>query len=212
VISSTRDSKCREPFFKNPFGKTSASSVSKTMPKYSKKRRRKDETEPSLANLTVPSSRHVWEDSIDSVLAEMTGPSVVVAAHPSQQFSGDSVAVSKETVEEELPSLKNDILYDPTLPTPSISSALRERIVVWNRSLKAWQKSPTSCNTGLVLPCMDVEVARHFKVQSLSSFLLEACKELKMPAFERWCVVFEKFRKSKNLLPRTILIPVVSSG
>lgn len=166
------------------------------MPKYSKKRRRKDESEPTLANVTVPSRLPVWEDSIDSVLAEMEGPSVAsggvdpVVNHPVngpvKLFSKENSGSSKETVYEGMDSLKNDVLYDPDLPTRSMSSALRERISVWNRSLNAWQKSPSSCNTGLILPSIDVEVARHFKVQALSSFLLEACKELKMPAFERW--------------------------
>jgi hypothetical protein len=182
------------------------------MPKYMKKRRRRDDTEPSLANVTVPSRRPAWEDSIDSVLAEMAGPSEIVAATacPSQRASMDSV--SGETVEEEQLSLNKDMLYDPLLPTRSISTALRERIALWNRSLHAWQKSPSSCNTGLVLPSMDVEVSRHFKVQALSSYLLEACKDLKMPAFERWLVLPKQLVLSRKFLLMTISSSSCLSG
>jgi len=53
--------------------------------------------------------------------------------------------------------------------------------------MRLWQK--TGKYTAGLLPSFDVEVTRHFKVQALSSFLLDSCdQKLKMPAFERWLI------------------------
>jgi hypothetical protein len=60
------------------------------------------------------------------------------------------------------------------------------RVESWNRSFLSWIRgSPYS--PGL-LPNIDEEISRNFKVQELSSFLLKSCNDLRMPAFERWLV------------------------
>jgi Phosphorylated CTD interacting factor 1 WW domain len=95
------------------------------------------------------------------------------------------------------------------------SSAIREKVEIWNQTFQAWQVSSSSKGStskkkpqrhqqhqqqpppAQLLPNFDVELARHFKLQELSTFLLEAslvtdgpgrppAAGLKMPAFERW--------------------------
>jgi phosphorylated CTD-interacting factor 1 len=96
------------------------------------------------------------------------------------------------------------------------AAMIRDKVEIWNETFRAWQKAASSFQkqhnkgppippAGLV-PNFDVEMTRHFKVQELSTFLLEASmvvvvssdnaaaksggtestKGLKMPAFERW--------------------------
>ena len=66
------------------------------------------------------------------------------------------------------------------------SEELRNRIASWNASFQTWIHQGVY-STGL-LPSFDVELARHFQVKDLSSFLLESCSNLKMPSFERWLI------------------------
>jgi hypothetical protein len=149
-----------------------------------KKRRRQDISDPVIAaSLTTTA-----DDSIESCLAEMAGSAIaaslaVPAATTTAQISRSTASVSADAVQH-LESIK-DLLFDPRLMTTTVRSREQsEQIATWNRAMHLWQTSNTY--TPGLLPSFDVEVTRHFKVQSLSSYLLEACQELKMPAFERW--------------------------
>jgi phosphorylated CTD-interacting factor 1 len=60
-----------------------------------------------------------------------------------------------------------------------------DRIESWNRSFLAWVNGGTYA-PGL-LPNMDQELARHFQVQELSTFLLkQGGTDIRMPVWERW--------------------------
>lgn len=130
-------------------------------------------------------------DSIENCLAEMasaTTNSNSVDAILSNNISlvEESGVVVQPISHKEQPKSHKE-LFDPTLvPTSTDASSRhrRELVVTWDRAMRLWQSAGTY--TAGLLPSFDVEVARHFKVQSLSMYLLEACKELKMPAFERW--------------------------
>jgi hypothetical protein len=154
--------------------------VSSNIPqqKMPKKRRHTDISSSDHGTL-VASLQTTGDDSIESCLAELAGASGIlvtpVVCAQSHQHDGHSGAkVDKE-------------LYDPTLTAPRpLSLELRDQIMGWNRSMRTFQK--TGRYTAGLLPSFDVELTRHFKVQALSTFLLDACKDLKMPAFERWYV------------------------
>jgi hypothetical protein len=86
-------------------------------------------------------------------------------------------------------------LLSTTIPTRPYTKQQLDRIKSWNRIMNTWQRTGTFPNQGILangsdnttfVPSFDVEMTRHFKVQALSSYLLENCKGLKMPAFERW--------------------------
>lgn len=63
-----------------------------------------------------------------------------------------------------------------------------EDIENWNRSFKIWANGGTY--TRGLLPNIDQEIARNFKLKELSTLLLKskafAGKDLRMPVFERW--------------------------
>lgn len=158
------------------------------MPKATKKRRH-GEMASSADQVVVASLKTApQEDSIESLLAEMAKAATEATLPTSTSYIGSSTAPSESAaaaaagVDQQMSNNKE--LFDPTLVTTPITSDQRERVSTWNRAMHVWKSSGTY--TPGLLPSFDVEVARHFKVQSLSSFLLEACKELKMPAFERW--------------------------
>jgi hypothetical protein len=89
-------------------------------------------------------------------------------------------------------------LLSTSIPTRPYTKQQLERIKSWNRIMNTWQRTGTFPNQGILgngsdnttfVPSFDVEMTRHFKVQALSSYLLDNCKGLKMPAFERWYVI-----------------------
>ena len=115
------------------------------------------------------------EDAIESCLAEMAGTSSIASTTAPTDLS-HAQAVGDDV---------NTELWDPSLakiPFP-LSRQTRDRIHCWNRAVHSWQKTGTY--TPGLLPSFDVELTRHFKVQALSTFLLDA-SNVKMPAFERW--------------------------
>lgn len=142
------------------------------MAKKGKKRRHDETTTIAVASLTTRTN----EDSIESCLAEMAG-----AASLSTESTAPPVEFTSSAAEA---ASSNELLCDPSLASLPLSTEMRERIIAWNRSMRTWQTTGTY--TPGMLPSFDVELSRHFKVQALSTFLLDACKDLKMPAFERW--------------------------
>ncbi|GKY98982.1 hypothetical protein MPSEU_000853900 [Mayamaea pseudoterrestris] len=77
-----------------------------------------------------------------------------------------------------------NLLWDVTLTKPRLTKDAMERTQAWNNSLHLWITQGTY--TPGLLPSFETEVARHFQVEKLSKYLLETCRGLKMPAFERW--------------------------
>jgi hypothetical protein len=137
-----------------------------------------------LASLQ-PANGTASEDSIEDCLAEMAGATATShsfhAISLSSSFPSDGPGAVLQS------NSKNELLEQSvaTMRTSAASSRhQRERVATWDRAMHLWQSA--GAYTPGLLPSFDVEVARHFKVQSLSSYLLEACKGLKMPAFERW--------------------------
>jgi hypothetical protein len=163
------------------------------MVKKTKKRRHDDITSASSSS-SIPDAatsinrlRRPAEESIESLLAEMEGGVSGVVEVSSQPSSGKLIAEEPVDSEPLSPQLADNELWDPTLVRRPLSSTQRERIATWNRALTQWQKtSAAGTYTPGLLPSFDVELTRHFKVQALSTYLLDACKQLKMPAFERW--------------------------
>ena len=177
------------------------------MPKYKKRRLATDEASSShqemaattsLAQQSLSRGAAAQEDSVESCLAEMSVP-MLGASKPSAPF------VFAETSAMIAP---NDVdLWDPSLvrrPHP-LSQSNRDRIQTWNRAMRTWQT--TGKYTAGLLPSFDLEVKRHFKVQALSSFLLESCPGLKMPAFERWLIDAKLEETQRN---QASLDPVLS--
>jgi len=87
----------------------------------------------------------------------------------------------------------------------------------WDTAMRLWMTRGSY--DPILLPCsLEVEVARHFRIEKLSSFLLKSCptKQLKMPAFERWLIdskveELERIKgDSANNLPIVSCDPVLS--
>jgi hypothetical protein len=160
------------------------------------KKRRHDDISLALSSSSIPDAatsrvarlRLPAEESIESLLAEMEGDvSSVVVEVSSQPSSGESIVAEPGNSEPLSSQLADNELWNPTLVRRRLTNAQRERIATWNRALAQWQKtSAAGTYTPGLLPSFDVELTRHFKVQALSTYLLDACKQLKMPAFERW--------------------------
>jgi Phosphorylated CTD interacting factor 1 WW domain len=87
----------------------------------------------------------------------------------------------------EPPSLSK--LWDPSLQTTPIAGAndeVRDRALKWNTSMKTWMTR--GVYTPGLLPSFQVEVSRHIQVETLSTYFLEQCPNLRMPSFERWLI------------------------
>jgi hypothetical protein len=76
-----------------------------------------------------------------------------------------------------------------------------DQIESWNRSFLSWVNGG-NYPPGL-LPNLDEELARNFKVNELSSFLLGSGKDIRMPIFERWFLdsKFDEAQSSDPVLP-----------
>lgn len=81
------------------------------------------------------------------------------------------------------------------------SKMVKENVLQWNTAFQSWNNANGTYTAGL-LPSFDVELARHFQVKELSSFLLKACPHLKMPSFERWLVDSKVEEKQKQKAPK----------
>jgi phosphorylated CTD-interacting factor 1 len=120
------------------------------------------------------------EESMDDLMAQMQQSAT--APLPKDDKKQEKVA-SKSEGASSSPSKP-----DNSKPSSVISSELMtlDQIESWNRSFLAWSKGG-SYTPGL-LPCVDEELARNFKVQELSVFLLKSFKDIRMPVFERWFI------------------------
>jgi hypothetical protein len=189
------------------------------MVKPHRKKRRHDEMIPALQLQRPTTNSygvaHVQvndgEDSIDNILAEMAGQqginlsSSLIDNQPTTATTIKALpTLTCATIPADtMPSTtyENDHsctinLYNQTIPTQQYTKQQRERIRLWNLTMNSWQKSGVYNNidnnivtSQQFVPSFDIEMTRHFKVQAISSFVLDACKGLKMPAFERWYVI-----------------------
>jgi hypothetical protein len=105
-------------------------------------------------------------------------------------------------------------LCNSTIPTLPYTKQEVERIRYWNITMNTYQRTgsfqksftatmqqqATDENVSSFAPSFDVEMTRHFKIQALSSYLLDAAKGLKMPAFERWYV-----DQYKSTIPKFVI-------
>jgi phosphorylated CTD-interacting factor 1 len=115
------------------------------------------------------------EESLEDCLAELQQQSstTTTPSHSTPSKSLKEAAISSASHSK----LKIDSGHKSSI----VSSAIVES---WNRSFLDWVKRGTY--TPGLLPCIDEEMTRNFKVKELSSFLLESGKDVRMPVFERW--------------------------
>lgn len=83
------------------------------------------------------------------------------------------------------------------------------RVEAWNRSFLSWVNG-MKYTPGL-LPNIDEEISRNFKVKELSSFVLESCDDLRMPVFERWLLDSKIEESSKTTSNTDPVLPLMSS-
>ncbi|CAJ1954244.1 unnamed protein product [Cylindrotheca closterium] len=122
------------------------------------KKRKKDRKDKAVASLKLLSNLTGFGDEPDSLESCLEGWGVMA---PSQQ------PVAKKA---------NTIGW--------ISSI--ERVESWNQSLLLYLKGGNYQNS--LFENLELELARSFIVRELSSFLLRAGEDLRMPAFERWFI------------------------
>ena len=168
------------------------------MPKRKKNKRpkTKDVSEfTGLSNLTGFGDR--GESSLDDCMAEM----MFQGQSQKQSRLDDSISDDKDMQSNNGHSTnKNDrggrgkirqpswIQQANKLHTSSKSMMSAEDIENWNRNFLTWAKG--GIYTPGLLPNIDQEITRNFKVKELSTLLLKnedvAGKDLRMPIFERW--------------------------
>lgn len=180
-------------------------------------KRRHHEMTPTLSTTTPTNyvsnvQMAEGEDSIDNILEEMAGQQGISLSPPIQEASRNSLTsnttATTTTIPQTLPiqatvlngEEANDTatattvarLFNATIPTHSYTKQELNKIRSWNKIMNTWQRTGTFSNTNgddeSFVPSFDVEMTRHFKVQAVSAYLLDTCKGLKMPAFERWYV------------------------
>lgn len=77
-------------------------------------------------------------------------------------------------------------LWDPSVNKPKISSLISQRLMK-NENV-----------TQNRIPNIQLEMARHLQMKNLSTFLLQSCPNLRMPAFERWLIDSKLEEKNKR--------------
>ena len=143
------------------------------MPK-NKKKRKLDASVNLLSNLTG------FEDATNESMADCLAEF--------QQYAAPQDEIAQSTGENETGAKHNQQNL--------------EEIESWNRSFHAWMMKGGTYTPSL-LPNIDEELSRNFKVKELSSFLLGSGNDLRMPVFERWLLdsKFEEDRTSDPVLP-----------
>ncbi|CAB9524933.1 Phosphorylated CTD-interacting factor 1 [Seminavis robusta] len=136
-----------------------------------KKRQRGSDPQP-LLNLDVggvSASAAVGGESIESCLADLEEASnpLLSTTHTNNEPTTSPITTS-----------------NPEPAVTPVGYKRQERVDAWDAAWSSWLNGG-EYQEGL-LPCFETELARHFQVKKLSSFLLDSCRDLKMPAFERW--------------------------
>lgn len=132
-----------------------------------------DDSSPSVHIFNLRGIDNGEEDDLAGCLAEFETSSSSAPLVPEKS----ATVVPQHTDND-------DSIWDPKVSLPANVDG--ERVKRWNAALAAWGKTG-KYEDGL-LPSFDVELARHFHVEKLSKYLLEAHKEIRMPTFERWLI------------------------
>ena len=120
------------------------------------------------------------QDSLESIFAELEEE---VYEEPSQGGHLEKGAAKNDAK----PESSSPGTTAPAFPLIKPSAESRqEKLSTWDSAFHAWNSGKNGKYTPGLLPCFETELARHFQMQKLSKFLLESCKDVKMPAFERW--------------------------
>jgi len=151
------------------------------------------------------------DNDIESCLQELEG--AIGTSHvptATQLLSSTSAASSKKqkiepAAEASLDETDNGQakLWNPSIPVhPLFQKAQKNRIKSWNTAFLDWASHRGTYTPGL-LPLFDIEVARHFQVNEISSYLLDACSKIKMVAFERWLLDSKVEERQRQVLQET---------
>lgn len=160
-----------------------------------KTKKRKQSDQAGLFNLTGVGEN--VDDSLEGLLAEMDGTSGATSA-----TSGADTTTTVEQVKTPDAYVESNGDVQPwDLSSDVIAIKNKDQVSAWNNALRHWTK--TGKYSDALLPNFDVELARHFQVEKISTFLLKSAEDLKMPTFERWIIdsKLEEEKASDPVLP-----------
>ena len=177
-----------------------------------KKRRRDENKSKNLAfvnqfsNITGYNGSTFDDDTLDGCLAELQQ----TTTHASQPNSSDlttTIAANSGETHGTL-SKSNVSIGDNVLEKPRITceDTDLDKVESWNRNFVAWVGG--SSYTKGMLPSVEEELQRNFKVKQLSSFLLESGSDLRMPLFERW-LIDSKLEDNDDRRPSDYIDPIL---
>jgi phosphorylated CTD-interacting factor 1 len=173
------------------------------MPKKVKKRSRPvAATSDELFHLTGLRTGTTRASSLENCMEELESSFAPASPNLSEQDTRKKTKSKAEDEDASCEGTNTNKLWDPDLVLdarwPTASQAEASRITNWNTAFQRWISQGTY--TAGLLPSFDVELARHFQVKELSSFLLKSCSSLKMPSFERWLLdsKLEENRKKRQ--------------
>mmetsp|Transcript_9141 Transcript_9141/g.21789 ORF Transcript_9141/g.21789 Transcript_9141/m.21789 type:complete len:523 (-) Transcript_9141:1241-2809(-) len=143
------------------------------MPKTKKRSRRKDK---AVANLNFLSNLTGFgdasSDSLDRCLEAFNLPQPSKSNEESGKGRIQKPVAKNADVIGWISSVERQNRLNPSV------------IESWNQSILLWLKGGNY--PPALLPNIEAEIARNFAVRELSSFLLQAGNDLRMPVFERW--------------------------
>lgn len=159
-------------------------SMQKAWSRDRKRRLQKEESLSKTQNIPVNPPQMKLNGTIDDCLAELE--SSILSPSTDTGTTADTKPSSPDTNQHE---------QQQTLQPHLNSTLIRDKIELWNQIFHRWkdQHKPPPAE---LLPNFDLEMTRHFKLQELSTYFLEASlvtdssgvkqTGLKMPSFERW--------------------------
>ena len=157
-----------------------------------KRKRRDDNKSKNLAfvnqfsNITGYDGSSFGDDTLDGCMAELQQTTTRASQPNSSDLTTTKAANTGEThatLRKSNVSIRENVL-EKTRMTSDVTDL--DKVESWNRNFVAWVGGSTY-NKGM-LPSVEEELQRNFKVKQLSSFLLESGSDLRMPLFERWLI------------------------
>ena len=148
-----------------------------------------------LSNLTGFDDASTVTDSLDDCMELFK-----------MQQSSSNVVVSPQTETTNGPVSTSIVEKRPIWKMQKDKSA--EKIEAWNRTFLSWTHGGKY--TPGLLPNIDEELTRNFKVKELSSLLLKSGGDIRMPVFERWLLdsKLEETINNKMKGPSDPVLPV----
>lgn len=145
------------------------------MPTYKYRRARKEKSKPATRSL----QQAVRDSVLDDCLLEL------------EQAQGPTTGIEKTAPPpakrvKTSDTISHSSLLNNSVPNHPLALEQRTRIQEWNLLFRSYCRTH-EYSTGL-LPSFDLELTRHFQVNELSKYLLEACVGIKIPALERWII------------------------